>query len=109
MPKRVRSEKISIDIPQSESEPWISLIVQGITEDEQGNITQVVPRMGQIHRRMSDVQTQMFMGYDPVTQQPLNVSMAGIASLITVAAAAFLAEDYDGTVDQATALVYVEE
>lgn len=82
--------------------------VQKVVEDDEGNFLQVVDRIGQVHKRLSTCYTDMIQAVDPVTQQELNISVAGLGSLVTVAAAKFLAEQYNGTIDE-NALVWIGE
>ena len=96
---RIRSPRMVIDTPSTGSSPWVSLMTQKVIENDQGEVIQVIDRTGQIYRNIPKIATQMFTAYDPVTGQELQVSMAGIGSLITSAAATFLAEDHNGTID----------
>lgn len=108
MRQRVRAEKIIIDVPLSESEPWITLPIQRLVTEDDGTIVQVIPRDSQVYRKLTDVATQFIQAPDPVTGQMNTVSVAGLGALVTVAAAIFMAEDYDGTIDE-EALVWINE
>ena len=105
---RIRSPRMVIETPSTGSSPWVSLMTQKVIENDQGEVIQVIDRTGLIYRNIPQIATQMFDAYDPVTGQTLKVSMAGIGSLITAAAATFLAEDHDGTVDD-TLTVWIDE
>ena len=97
---RIRAPKITIDSPSTGSTPWVSMVTQKVIENDEGKVIQVIDRYGQVYRNIPMIAGQMFTAYDPITNQPLQVSMLGVGALITAVAATFLAEDYSGTVDQ---------
>ena len=97
--KKIRAQKIEIDMPKDGSEPWIRVIVQEIIDDQNDNLpAQMIDRYAQMYRRLSKVQAQMVTFVDPLTQQEHTVSIAGIAVAMTVGVQEWLVEDHDGTI-----------
>ena len=82
--------------------------IQKIITDDEGEAIQVIDRVGQVYREIPKVAMDMVSAYDPVLGQTVDVSIAGLGELITDAAAKFMAEDFDGSIDDAK-LVWVDE
>lgn len=106
--RRVRFSQFTIDVPQSESEPWVNIIVQLIVENENNEIIQVVDRHGTINKRLSQVVEELIFLATPVPA--LNIMAVGnLAEAIQMHCATWMAEEFNGTVDPETGLVWIDE
>jgi len=90
----LRAQQIIIDTPTKSQEPWITVVLQDVTEDANGNVIQTVDRVGMIHRQLNSVAPEMTSFSDPVTGKVMSSSIAGLASAIRVAVVKWISEDY---------------
>jgi len=91
----LRAQQIIIDMPHKGQEPWITIILQDVTLDSSGAVTQTIDRVGMIHRPMSKVVAEVNAFTDPVLKgKTKKVSVAGIAEAIRVAVVRWIGEDY---------------
>lgn len=93
MKTALRTQKLAIDIPVPDAEPWINGIIQHVIVDEQDNIHQIVDRSVQVHRRSSDILTDTTTYTDPVTLETVTVSGAGLQVAITQIVSQWIIED----------------
>jgi hypothetical protein len=98
MKKRIRAEKISIELPREGDHPWINIVVQIVIKDNDGNILNVLPRYDMIHKDAYEIATDITQAGDPVTQQMNTISVAGIDSALTNFVHKWLQEHYGGEV-----------
>ena len=102
MKTRLRIQKIVIDIPESESDPWVQLTVQRIEMDDNFNTLNIIDRWGQVHKRISDVALDIQSYDDPVLGSTDNpISVFGLTDAITQMCMAWTANAYDGTINEA--------
>jgi len=102
---KLRISKISIETPKEGSETWIHMTVQKVFKDEDGNTVNVIPRFDYISIPYNKIGTDMYSGYDPLTNTKIEESGYGIASLITSVAIKLMMEKYGGTVNEKGDLV----
>ena len=100
MPVQVRVHQIVIDTPRTESDPFISLMVQKKFINDEGEVTQTINRERQLYRQVSKTAAETIEFFDPVTQQSHVVSVAGIGMALESIVAKWLAEDHDSIVDE---------
>ena len=81
MSDALRTAKLVIDLPVPGAEPFIMGIVQKVVVDENDEVTQVVPRQMEIHRRASKIALEPVTFTDPVTQQEYTITGAGLDEL----------------------------
>lgn len=91
--KALRTAKLVIDVPVPGAEPFIMGIIQGVVVDELDNVSQVIPRANEFYRKSSEILTDVVVIDDPVTQQQLNISGAGLQMAITAIVSKWLIED----------------
>jgi len=89
---RIRAQQITIDIPRTNSEPWINIVVQ-LVEDDGG----IVDRYDFSHRALGKVATEIVTFTDPVLQKQTSVSVYGLAEAIKEAVVHWLVADHNGT------------
>jgi len=87
---RLRAQKVAIDIPRSQSEPWVAVTVQKVDGEH------VIDRVSQSHRQLSDVATELITINDPVTGQDVTISVAGMAAAVKAGVYAWMIEDHGG-------------
>ena len=83
MTEKLRSSKITIEIPKVDSEPWVHVTVNKMFLDDDGEMTNNQPRFDYISKPLSSVGTEIYTFMDPVTQQEVTISGYGLASAIT--------------------------
>ena len=97
MRTKLRTQQVIIDMPKEGQDIWIHITLQKVEKDEDGNILNVSSRNEQIHKMMSNYQTDMFTFSDPVTQKEQTLSGAGIHMALAEAILGWTAEDFNGT------------
>lgn len=99
MKTRLRIQQIVIDIPRSESEPWVSFTVQKIEMDDDYKTLNVVDRWRSLNRRMSEFATNIVHYEDLLSPPSGHISGAGLGNAITGMAMMLVAREYGGTID----------
>ena len=100
MIRRLRTQQIIIDLPRTESEPWIHLIIQQVdTDEETGKDINVVDRYGRVSKKLSEVATDIIPYEDAVVGHNDNLSTLGLSHAITVMATTWIIGKYGGSVD----------
>ena len=97
---RLRVQQIVIDIPRSESEPWLSLTIQRIEMDENYVTKNIVGRWRQINKRASEFATDIVPYDDPVPVPDGSISGYGLSNAIAAMAISWTAKEYNGTVNE---------
>lgn len=101
---RLRVHQIIIDVPRSDSEPFVTSAVQRLVDCDPDNkltgYSQLINREKLVYRRLSDTAAETVTLTDPITQQSVTVSGAGMAILIQLFVNNWLAEDYNSVVDE---------
>lgn len=96
MIKKVRAQQIKIDLPTEESAIWVNVVRQTVIKDGAFTSVQSIDRTGYTNRTVSQFATNMITVIDPITQQPVTVSGAGIAALVKRMVGNWLIEDCNG-------------
>lgn len=97
---KIRSQQIVIDLPTESGEVWVrSTLQKCIKDDATYQTTQVVDRVGYVHRAASNIAFQMITFTDPVTQQTVTVSGAGAATLIRDMVSTWIVQDRGGALN----------
>ena len=97
--RTIRTKRIDIDLPTAGDVPWISSRFQVLERDADGNVLAVHDDQERMVRRLDRVAVQTVTVIDPVTQQPITASVAGMAGLIRAAQFKWMAEDFGATYD----------
>lgn len=100
-----RPQKVIIDIPLPDSIPWVQVMLQGMDLDADGNILALRDRVESVHKKYSNIAIDIITFVDPYTGITHEVSMAGVAEAIKVAANLWIAE---GTVPETEGMSYNE-
>ena len=94
MKKQIRVHQIVIDSPRTELPPFVSMMVQRKIYDDDGNVSQIINRERQLNRRIDKVAFEMVTFTDPITQQSVTISIAGLGGALEATVAKWMAEDY---------------
>lgn len=109
MPKAIRTGRIEIDLLKQNDTQWISADIQHLEIDDEGTILVVKMRDGKLYRRVDQVALQTINIKDPVTQQDINMSVAGIGVAIKRLMVNWMIEDNPSAIyDPAKDLVVVD-
>lgn len=101
MIRRLRTQQIIIDLPRTEAEPWIHLIVQLVdTDEDTGEDINVVDRYGRVSKKLSEVATDIIQYEDAVLQHSDNMSTLGLSDAISRMAVTWIIGKYGGAVDE---------
>jgi hypothetical protein len=106
--KKVRSEKIVIDLPRENTEPWIEIITQIVEKDDSANIIAEYPRHSVIHRKAQDVAYELTTIYDPITNEMITISGYGVQMALTRFITRWMANDLHGEITYNQKLGYEE-
>ena len=98
--KKIRSQKITIDLPTEEGEVWVRATLQRCIKDDDYKTIQVVDAVGFVHRSASETAIQMTTFTDPVTGVQHTVSGAGAYILIRDAVMAWILADRGGSLNE---------
>ena len=98
---RFRPQKITIDIPNSDTEPWVSVIVQRIDlEDGSDAVIATHDRFGHVHRRFTEIAAEIYKhGDNKPGRDPGDISGVGVSKAIENAAASWIADKYAAEID----------
>lgn len=96
--KKLRSQKVVIDLPTEEAVPWVQATLQTVIKSEDGSTRQVIDRTGFCNRSLNDFAGQIVSIVDPVTGGKVTVSGAGLATLVRDFILVWIQQDYGGTV-----------
>jgi len=96
---RLRSQKLSIDLPTPDSEPWLSIIVQRVEMDDNYKTLNVVDNWGRVNVKLSTVMIDVYPLQDQVNPPPGYISVAGISYALTIAAMTEIIKKYGGYID----------
>lgn len=94
MIEEYRASKITIEVPKEHSEPWVHLTINKMFKDDEGNLTNEIPRFDYISKPLSQVATNMYEYLDPIQRQTFNISGYGLAQAITSYVDKHLKEKY---------------
>jgi len=77
-----RASKIIIENLKQESIPWVHIVLNQVIKDDNGKVTNEIPRYDRISIKMTDVATRMFTFTDPVIGEEHTISGYGIEKII---------------------------
>lgn len=97
---KLRSKRITIELLTEDSPVWVRAELQRVVKDALYNTLQVVDGVGFVHREFSEFALQTIAITDPVTQQQVTVSGAGIALLIRDLVCQWMIADRGGSLNQ---------
>ena len=97
MRTKLRTQKIAIDLPRVNSEPWILITVQRVDVDDNGKEVNVVDRWGTINKRLSAVALEVYPYFEVIPGLDNALSVFAIADAIKETAIAWIVEKYGGT------------
>lgn len=98
---KLRAQHIAIDIPTETAEAWVSAVLQKVIKDDEYKTIQLVDRTDYLHRKFSEFALQMLPFTDPVTQQQITLSGAGLAVAISTFVKTWMLAGIHGTVENA--------
>lgn len=102
---RLRAQQIIIDLPTAESEPWVHIAVQRIRIEEDGSETRTVDRWGSVSKKLSDVSGNIYQFDEYESLSGGEISGSGISNAITSAALVWIAEKYNGRIEDGNVLI----
>jgi len=97
--KRLRAQKISIDLPTIDSASWVLVVLQRVVMDDNGNAKQVVDSVGRINKSLESFARQVVTFTDPVTKEAHTISGAGAAEAVRETILAWIGETFDGSIN----------
>lgn len=95
---KLRASKISIEKPRENSETWVHITVQQVIKDDNENVINIIPRYDYISIPLKEFGTVVYTGKDPITQDDINASGYGIASLISSVILNKMLDKYGGKI-----------
>lgn len=95
---RLRAQQIVIDIPRTDSEPWIKVTVQRVEQDDTGFELNVVDRWGSINKQLSDVALEVNKYTEVLPLESGDISVYGLSDGIRSVVVRWIAEKYNGTI-----------
>lgn len=110
MIKKIRVQKIEIDMPTETGEMWVRAALQFAYKNPDGTIRQIVDRVDFIYRSFSVFAAEMSSITDPVTGDPITSSGAGCAMLVKSFVAQWILQKYpDANLSSPTGDITIEE
>jgi len=105
----IRVGRIEIDTLKPNAPQWITSTIQTLEVDDNDEIISQLYKDAQLIRRVSEVTTQVVSITDPVTQQVVNLSVAGLGTAIKAVMINWMLEDNVGSAyDPGTDLVMLD-
>ena len=98
MPKKIRAQQITLELPTEGAEVWVRAMIQTVYKDANYQTIQTVDRTNSLHRRFSEFVLQTETVQDPVTGQSTTLSGAGLALAVSAFVKAWILEDTPGSV-----------
>jgi len=108
MPRKLRAQKIEIDLPTEGGETWVNATLQTVIKDDDYKTVQRIDRTGGTHRALSAVALETMNFTDPLTQETASISGAGVALLIKHFVVKWIQEDNGGTINELRDLITEE-
>jgi len=97
MKEALRTGQIEIDTQKMGDEQWIAATIQNLELNSDGSVASEKMRDGKVYRKVSDVALEMITVTDPVTQQQLTMSVAGMGTAIKTLMIKWILEDNANT------------
>lgn len=97
---KLRTQQIIIEMPRTDSEPWIHITIQRIELGSDGSSeVNVTDRWDQIHKRLSLVALQTEKYFEAVPWEVGFISVFGVADAIKNIATTWIIEKHGGTLN----------
>jgi len=96
---KLRTQHIIIEMPRTESEPFISITVQRIELDVNGKEINVNDRYGRIYKPLSEVAIDVVPYFEILQLAMGNISIFAIADAIKEVATKWIIEKYGGSIN----------
>ena len=109
MKQAIRAGRIEIDTVKIHGPKWIVATLSRLEIDDNGNVISERIRDEKIYRKAENVATELVTVVDPVTQQQVTVSVAGLAGLIKATMINWMQEDFPSIYDPELDLVVLDE
>lgn len=109
MKEAIRVGRIEIDTVDIGGPQWITANIQRLELDAANNITSTRTRDKKLYRKVTDVAMETVTINDPVTGQPVTISVAGIGTAIKTAMITWMMEDNPSTYDPDADLVILTQ
>ena len=109
MKKAIRTGRIEIDTIKLHGPKWIVATISTLELDDQNQVVSERIRDLKLYRKVSNVATETVTITDPVTGQPITVSVAGIGGLIKAIMIQWMQEDFPATYDPEIDLVVIND
>lgn len=97
MLKKIRTQQITLDLPIEDAEAWVRAVLQTLYKDGDMKTVQTVDRTFSLHRRFTEFVTQFETVQDPVTQQTITASGAGLSLLVSAFVKSWILHDLPQT------------
>lgn len=94
----LRVQQIIIDVPSNAAEPFIHIFVQKVVRDEKGKDIQVVDRVHQVHKKLTEVFDQSVDVFDPVLGKNVVITVAGVDRFIRSETLGWMREKFGGEI-----------
>jgi hypothetical protein len=105
MKTAIRTSKIEIDTAVLHGPQWINATLQTLELDADNNVTSTRVRDRKLYRKVDLVATETVTITDPVTQQQVTISVAGIGVAIKAKMIGWMMEDNASTYNEDADLV----
>ena len=96
---KLRTQQIIIEMPRTDSEPWIHIVIQRIDVSETGVESNVIDRWDQINKRLSEVALQVEPYFEVVPWEVGQISVFGVADAIKNIATTWIIEKHGGALN----------
>ena len=96
---KIRGQKISIDLPTEDAEPYAQVVVQKVVKNDRYVTTQLIDRWANTGRFVGDFALQTATIVDPITGANITISGLGATMLIKAIVSQWLAADYQGQIN----------
>lgn len=87
-----------IEVPTEEADPLVRASIERLVKNDEYETVQTFTWSEYLHRRLSEVATQMLTFTDPVSLQPITISAAGMAAGIKAFLTHWMLQNIPGTV-----------
>lgn len=89
----IRTEVIEIDLIEPDGIQWVTASIQKVQLDADNKIISVVAKDDKMYRRIDKVIFEQITFIDPITQQEITMTIAGLGVAIKTAMVAWMIEN----------------
>lgn len=97
MKQALRTGLIEIDTQKMNDAQWIVATIQNLELDDKDNVVSEKFRDGKVFRKVMDVALETVTFTDPVTQQQITMSVAGMGTAVKLMMIKWILEDNKGS------------